>query len=83
MSQALTIDRDTLILKTKGNIVFKVIRLTRACTDSFSSVVCKDRSLVLENFETGVVSYNNALDLKYTFNRSLSYRSGLFSGPVL
>jgi serine/threonine protein phosphatase PrpC len=66
LSQALTIDRDTLILKTKGNIVFQSDSAYKgpALILSPKCKYVKIDQLVLENFETGVVSYNNALDLK-------------------
>ncbi|WP_052496047.1 PP2C family protein-serine/threonine phosphatase [Pedobacter lusitanus] len=66
LSAPLTVDRDTLILKTKGNIIFQsdsaykgpAIILSPKCK------YVKIDQLVLENFQTGIVSYNNALDLK-------------------
>ena len=66
LSQPLTIDRDTLILKTKGNIVFQGDSAYKgpALILSPKCKYVKIDQLVLENFETGVVSYNNALDLK-------------------
>lgn len=66
LSQALTIDRDTLILKTKGNIVFQSDPAYKgpALILSPKCKYVKIDQLVLENFETGIVSYNNALDLK-------------------
>lgn len=72
LSQALTIDRDTLILKTKGNIVFQSDSAYKgpALILSPKCKYVKIDQLVLENFETGVVSYNNVLDLKnIRFNR--------------
>ena len=66
LSQPLTIDRDTLILKTKGNIVFQSDSAYKgpALILSPKCKYVKIDQLVLENFETGVVSYNDALDLK-------------------
>lgn len=66
LSQALTIDRDTLILKTKGNIVFQSDSAYKgpALILSPKCKYVKIDQLVLENFETGVVSYNSSLDLK-------------------
>jgi len=66
LSQALTIDRDTLILKTKGNIVFQSDSAYKGAALILSPKCkyVKIDQLVLENFETGVVSYNNVLDLK-------------------
>jgi serine/threonine protein phosphatase PrpC len=66
LSQPLRIDRDTLILKTKGNIVFQSDSAYKgpALILSPKCKYVKIDQLVLENFETGVVSYNNALELK-------------------
>lgn len=66
LSQALSIDRDTLILKTKGNIVFQSDSAYKgpALILSPKCKYVKIDQLVLENFETGVVAYSNVLDLK-------------------
>lgn len=66
LSRALTIDRDTLILKTKGNIVFQSDSAYKgpALILSPKCKYVKIDQLVLENFETGILSYNNALDVK-------------------
>ncbi|RAJ35589.1 PP2C family protein-serine/threonine phosphatase [Pedobacter cryoconitis] len=66
LSQALMVDRDTLILKTKGNIVFQSDPAYKgpALILSPKCKYVKIDQLVLENFETGVVCYNNTLDLK-------------------
>ncbi|QNK63693.1 serine/threonine-protein phosphatase [Pedobacter sp. PAMC26386] len=66
LSQALLIDRDTLILETKGNIVFQSDTTYKgpALILSPKCKYVKIDQLVLENFETGVIAYNNALDLK-------------------
>ncbi|HEY0177665.1 MAG TPA: protein phosphatase 2C domain-containing protein [Pedobacter sp.] len=66
LSRALSINRDTLIIKTSGDIVFQrdpaykgpALILSAAC-----KYIVIDR-LVLENFETGIVSYKNVMDLK-------------------
>jgi len=66
LSRALNINRDTLIIKTKGDLIFQrdsaykgpAMILSPAC-----KYVVIDQ-LVLENFETGIVSYKNVLDLK-------------------
>jgi hypothetical protein len=66
LSRALSINRDTLIIKTSGDIVFQrdpaykgpALILSAAC-----KYIVIER-LVLENFETGIVSYKNVLDLK-------------------
>lgn len=65
-NKALTISRDTLVIKTKGNIVFQrdsaykgpAIVLSPAC--KYISV----NNVVFENFDTGIISYQNALELK-------------------
>jgi len=66
LSQPLNIDRDTLILKTKGNIVFQSDSAYKgpALILSPKCRYVKIDQLVLENFETGILSYNNVLDIK-------------------
>jgi len=66
LSRALSINRDTLIIQTKGDVVFQrdsaytgpALILSPAC-----KYIVIDQ-LVLDNFETGIVSYRNVLDLK-------------------
>lgn len=66
LNKALNIDRDTLIIKAKGNIVFQRDSAYYGPAMLLSSN-CKYISLnglVFENFDTGILSYQNALDLK-------------------
>lgn len=66
LSRALTINRDTLIIKTAGDVVFQRDSAYKGPA-LILSPVCKYvviDQLVLENFETGIVSYKNVLDLK-------------------
>lgn len=66
LNKALNIDRDTLIIKAKGNIVFQRDTAYNGPAMVLSSN-CKYVSLnglVFENFDTGIISYQNALDLK-------------------
>lgn len=66
LSRALTVNRDTLIIKTDGSIVFQRDSAYKGPA-LILSPVCKYvviDQLVLENFETGIVSYKNVLDLK-------------------
>jgi serine/threonine protein phosphatase PrpC len=66
LSRPLTIDRDTLILETKGNIVFQSDSAYKgpALILSPKCKYVKIDQLVLENFETGILAYNNTLDVK-------------------
>lgn len=66
LSRALTVNRDTLIIKTTGDIVLQRDSAYKGPA-LILSPVCKYiviDQLVLENFETGIVSYKNVLDLK-------------------
>ncbi|WP_158799936.1 PP2C family serine/threonine-protein phosphatase [Pedobacter sp. L105] len=66
LSQSLTIDKDTLVIKTKGPIIFQPDSAYKGPAVTLSSN-CKYiviNQLVLENFETGIVSYKNAAELK-------------------
>jgi serine/threonine protein phosphatase PrpC len=66
LQRALTINRDTLIIKTSGNVTLQpdsaykgpALVLSAAC-----KYIVIDQ-LVLENFETAIVSYKNVLELK-------------------
>ena len=68
ISDTLLIQQDTLLIKTKGSIVFRAnqgyggpgLLLAPTC-----KLITLD-SLVLENFDTGVSVYNQALHLKNT-----------------
>jgi serine/threonine protein phosphatase PrpC len=66
LSRAVTINRDTLIIKTSGNVILQRDSAYKGPA-LLLSPVCKYvliDQLVLENFETGIVSYKNVLDLK-------------------
>lgn len=84
LSRALAINRDTLVIKTKGNIVFQPDSAYRGPA-LILSPVCKYvviDELVLENFETGIVSYKNVLDLKNVrFNQCKVSLQVLFGFP--
>jgi|GEM_PF-88062 len=66
LSRAITISRDTLVIKTKGDVVLQrdsaytgpALILSPSC-----KYIVIDQ-LVFDNFETGIVSYKNVLDLK-------------------
>jgi serine/threonine protein phosphatase PrpC len=66
LSRALTINRDTLIIKTKGDVMFQpdsaytgpALILSPSC----KYVVIEQ--LAFNDFETGIVSHKNVLDLK-------------------
>ena len=66
LTQALNIDRDTLVIQTKGNIV--LLRDSAYGGPALLlSPVCKHvviDSLVIQNFETGLVYTQNAAELK-------------------
>lgn len=66
LQKALNINRDTLIIQTKGNIVFRRDTAYKGPAIILSPN-CKYISLnglVFENFETAIISYQNALELK-------------------
>jgi len=66
LTRALHIDQDTLIIKTKGNILFQPDSAYRGPA-LILSAACKYVSinnLVISSFDTGIVSYQNALELK-------------------
>ena len=66
LSRALTINRDTLLIKTSGDVIFQPDSAYKGPALVLSPV-CKYiviDGLVLENFATGIVSYKNVLDLK-------------------
>lgn len=68
LSAALNFTQDTLVIRTKGKVVFSSDSLYKgpAMVFAASSKYVQMDSLVFENFETAIVSYNNALDLKNT-----------------
>lgn len=68
LSKALSINRDTLIIKTKGNIVFRRDSAYKGPAMVFGSSVkyVFVPQMVFENFEIGIVAYNNALSLNNT-----------------
>lgn len=66
ISRAIAINRDTLFIKTKGNIQLQSDSGYKGAAFSLSpkcKLVMLD-SLTISNFQTGVVAYNNALLLK-------------------
>ncbi|SEA41034.1 PP2C family protein-serine/threonine phosphatase [Pedobacter hartonius] len=66
LSRSLTINRDTLLIKTSGDVIFQRDSVYKGPALVLSPV-CKYiviDGLVLENFETGIISYKNVLDLK-------------------
>jgi serine/threonine protein phosphatase PrpC len=84
LSRALTISRDTLVIQTKGDVVLQpdsaykgpALILSASC-----KYVVIDQ-LVLDNFETGIVSYRNVLDLKNVkFNNCRNPLQVLFEFP--
>lgn len=84
LSKALTINRDTLVIKTSGDVVFQSDSLYKGPA-LILSPVCKyvviDK-LVLQNFEIGVVSYKNVLELKnVSFNNCRYPLQVLFGFP--
>lgn len=84
LSKALTVDRDTLIIKTKGNVVLQRDSMYTGAAMILSSVceyVVIDQ-VVFTNFETGIVSYQNVLDLKNVrFNNCKVPLQVLFTFP--
>lgn len=66
LSQPLTINKDTLILQTKGNIVFQSDSAYKgpAFILSPNCKYVRLEQMSLENFQTGIVSSNRALELK-------------------
>jgi serine/threonine protein phosphatase PrpC len=84
LSRALTISRDTLIIQTRGDVILQrdsaytgpALILSPSC-----KYIVIDR-LVFNNFETGIVSYKNVLDLKNVkFNNCKHPLQVLFEFP--
>ena len=66
LSEALKIDKDTLYIKTKGKVVLQPDSAYKGPA-LLLSPNCKHiviDHLVIENFDTGIISYKNAADLK-------------------
>lgn len=66
ISQPIQINRDTLFIKTKGNIQVQSDSAYKGAAFNLSpqcKLVMLD-SMAISNFETGVIAYNNALLLK-------------------
>lgn len=84
LSKALQINRDILIIKTKGNVVLQRDSLYTGAAMVLSPVCVyvKIDQLVFTNFEIGVVSYQNVLDLKNVrFNNCKVPLQVLFTFP--
>jgi serine/threonine protein phosphatase PrpC len=84
LSRALNINRATLIIKTKGNVVLQRDTAYTGAAMVLSSVCeqVKIDQLVLTNFEVGIVSYQNVLDLSNVrFNNCKVPLQVLFTFP--
>jgi len=84
LTKPLNFTQDTLVIRTKGKITFVSDSAFKGPAMVFSAA-CKYISIdsvVFENFETAIVSYNNALDLNNTrFNKCKHALQVLFEFP--